>query len=151
MVLQLVQYKLLNFPILFISGYINKNRNEYYRLIREVTQAGRWEDFIIFMLDAFYTQALHTKKTLFKIMTLHMELKEVVKDKYKTVYSAHLIDHLFMQPITSPVRLAEALDIHYTTASKYLHVLAKANLLKSKKVGKHHLFANTKLVNLLQG
>ena len=150
MVLQLVEYKLLNYPILFISGYLNKNRSEYYRLLREVTSSNDWLPFLNFMLDAFYHQALQTKNTLFKIMALHGELKKTIKENHKGIYSADLIDHLFVQPITSPVRLGEALDIHYTTASKYLHTLSKAGILKSKRMGKHHLFANTRLVRLLK-
>jgi Fic family protein len=150
MVLQLVEYKLLNFPILFMSGYLNKNRSEYYRLLRGVTSSNAWTEFLEFMLEAYFQQALQTKTTLFQIMSMHDELKEALKAKHKSIYSADLVDHLFIQPITSPVRLGEALGIHYTTASKYLHTLAKAEILKSKKVGRHHLFANTRLVRLLQ-
>ena len=150
MVLQLVEYKILNHPILFISGYLNRNRSEYYRLLRDVTTAGAWIPFLNFMLDAFHQQAQETKKTLFEIMSLHDELRQTIKKDHKKIYSSDLIDHLFIQPITSPVRLGEALGIHYTTASKYLHSLAEVNILKSRKVGKHHLFANTRLVKLLK-
>lgn len=149
MVLQLIEYKLLNFPVLFISGYLNQNRSEYYRLLRSVTHEGNWDGFIKFMLEGFYHQAKKTKQSLFGIMALHESLKNKMREKHKGIYSADLVDHLFIQPITTPVRLGEALDIHYTTASKYLHELTKGGILKDKKVGKYHLFANNELVKLL--
>jgi Fic family protein len=150
MVLQLIEYKLLDFPVLFVSGYLNDNRRDYYRLLREVTARGAWVEFVNFMLDAFYHQAKNTKQMLFEIMSLHEELKETIRSDHRTVYSADLIDHLMSQPITTPVRLGEALGIHYATASKYLHELAKAGLLKDRRVGKYHLFANQRLLKMLE-
>jgi Fic family protein len=150
MVLQLIEYKLLNFPILFVSGFLNRNRPDYYRLLRGVTTQGDWMSFVSFMLDAFYQQAKETKQTLFNVMTLHEELRVKMRAKHKAIYSADLVDHLFSQPITTPARLGEALDIHYTTASKYLHELASTGILKSKKVGKYHLFSHSSLIKLLK-
>lgn len=149
-VLQLIEYGLLNFPVLFISGYLNENRNDYYRLLREVTSRGNWIGFVNFMLEGFYQQARETKRSLFDIMILHDDLKAKLKKNHKKIYSADLVDLLFMQPITTPVRLGKDLGMHYTTASKYLVELANAGILKSTKLGKYHLFANNDLLKLLK-
>src|SRR5581483_10588130 len=134
---------------LFISGYLNRNRSNYYKVLRNVTRRGDWIPYVDFMLDAFVEQSLKTKETLFSIMGLHEELKSTIREKFKVIYSADLVDHLFTQPITTPVRMSEALGIHYTTASKYLHELAGGEILKDKKVGKYHFFANSRLISLL--
>src|SRR3989344_1826040 len=42
MVLQLVQDGVIDMPVLYISGYIKKNRPEYYRLLRAINAGGSW-------------------------------------------------------------------------------------------------------------
>ena len=150
MVLQLIQDDILNLPILFISGYINKNRNEYYRSLRAITTHKKWDDFIIFMLKGFYVQAKEAKNLLFKIMQHFSEFREAVKKNHKKIYSADLVEMLFSYPIISPVKLANELGIHYTTASRHLMKLSRAGLLKEGKYGKYHLFINDSLIRLMK-
>jgi Fic family protein len=149
MVLQLVRDQILELPILFISGYINKNRNEYYRLLRDVSMSNNWHDYIAFILQGFYLQAKETKETLRKVAILHKDLKQKIKTEYSKIYSADLLEALFSYPVIIPTKLASELNIHYTTASKHLSILAKAGILDSMKVGRNHFFINKKLVSIL--
>lgn len=149
MVLQLVKDGLLSLPVLYISGYINKNRPEYYRLLREVTIKNNWHEYIKFMLNGFHLQAKETKDDLLKVIILFREIKNLLKTEHKKIYSADLVEALFTYPVISPTKLASELDMHYTTTSKYLLELAKAGILKEAKVGKYHFFANEKLLKIL--
>lgn len=150
MVLYLIQQKLLSLPVLYISGYINNNRSEYYRLLREVSAKGNWNEFILFMLKGFHSQAKETKDVLFKVMDLLDETKERVRSKHKKIYSADLVEALFAYPIITPVNLGKRLDVHYKTASVYLTELVKAKMLQEKYVGRYHLFINKPLLNILK-
>lgn len=149
MVLQLVKDELLELPILFISGYINKNRSEYYRLLREVTDKGNWHEYIEFMLTGFYLQARETKETLKNIGNYQRELKQRIKNELGKIYSSDLLEALFSFPVITPTKLASELDIHYTTASKHLTLLSKNGILFSAKAGRNHLFINKKLISIL--
>jgi Fic family protein len=151
MVLYLVQAGLLNYPILFISGYINENRNDYYRLLREVTTRANWCGYIEYMLRGFYLQARETKDQLFKVMDLFNAYKEGIRRKCGNIYSSDLVEQLFSMPIVTPVRLGNLLNVHYTTATRYLKQLEKAGFLKNQQVGKYQLYINKPLVELLQG
>lgn len=149
MVLQLIQDDILRWPILYISGYINDHRDEYYKLLRAITSKGDWESFIIFMLKAFKSQAAETQKILFDIMFLFEKTKEQFKRDHRKIYSADLVEALFSYPIITPVKLGKELKIHYTTASRYLNELAGSGILQEKKVSKYHLFANKELLKIL--
>lgn len=151
MVLYLVQAGLLNYPILFISGYINKNRSDYYKLLREVTTQENWCEFIEYLLRGFYLQARETKDQLFKVMDLFNACKEGIKTKCPNIYSADLVEQLFSMPIVTPVRLGSMLNVHYTTATRYLKQLEKEKFLQNQQVGKYQLYINKPLVELLQG
>ncbi|MEI6296533.1 MAG: Fic family protein [bacterium] len=148
-VLQLMRDGILEHPILFISDYINKNKIEYYRLLRRVNSDDEWLEFISFMLQGFYLQAKETKDTLKKITAYHQELRNNIKKNYAKIYSADLVEVLLMYPVVTPTKLALETNIHYTTASKHLAILEEAGILHSTKVGRNHFFINKKLVDIL--
>ncbi len=149
MVLQLIQAGLLTLPVLYISGYINRHRAEYYRTLRAVTAEGRWQEYIEFMLEGFYLQAHETRQTLEKISALFLQQREQIRSDAKKIYSAELVEALFTFPVLSPVKLAGLLDMHYTTTSRYLALLADKGILKEAVVGKYHLYANYRLIEIL--
>jgi Fic family protein len=149
MVLALIKDDILRWPILYISGYINDHRDEYYKLLRNVTKKDDWESFVVFMLKAFKSQASETKDVLFQIMSLLESTKTQFKEDHKKIYSADLVEALFSYPIVTPVKLGRELKVHYTTASRYLNELAEAKVLHEKKIGKYHLYANTRLLKIL--
>jgi Fic family protein len=150
MVLSLIQRKLLSLPILYVSGYINKNRNEYYRLLRGVSAEGKWHEWILFMLKGFHLQAKGTKDVLFKITEMLEEMKEHLRTKHRKIYSSDLAEALFAYPIITPVNLGKKLDVNYRTASRYLVELGKGKVLNESFVGKYHLYANRPLLKLLK-
>lgn len=148
-VLQLIQSGLLHFPILYISGYINQHRSEYYRCLLGVTKEGKWHEFIEYMLTGFYVKAKETHEDLRKITALFEEVRERLRSDNRKIYSADLVEALFTYPIISPTKLASQLKKHYTTTSKYLVQLAEMGILKEAIVGKYHLYANDKLLKIL--
>lgn len=150
MVLYLIEQKLLTLPVLYISGYINKNRSEYYRVLRAVSADKKWNEFIVYMLKGMYSQAKETKEVLLKLIELLHKSKEKVKGSHKKIYSADLVEALFEYPIITPVNLGKRLDVNYRTASRYLSELVKGKLLQESYVGKYHLFINTPLLKLLR-
>ena len=149
MVLQLIQSGLLQFPVLYVSGYINQNRSEYYRRLLAVTTDGKWHEFIEYMLTGFYEKARETREDLTKITRLLSEVKEQVRSENKKIYSADLVEALFTYPVITPTKLASQLNKHYTTTSKYLAQLTEMGILQEAVVGKYHLFANHQLLKIL--
>ena len=150
MVLQLIQDELLTMPVLYISGYINKHRREYYQHLLEVTSDQKWLEYIQFMLEGFYSQAKHTHATLISITQLFHDLKAQVREEHPKIYSAELIDALFTYPVITPTKLAAVLGKHYTTTSKHLLQLAKAGLLFETTIGTYHLFVNHPIMDILK-
>ncbi|TAL58657.1 MAG: Fic family protein [Bacteroidetes bacterium] len=151
MVLYLVHVRLLHYPILYLSGYINRNRSKYYKLLRGITTKNNWNDFIEYMLKGFYLQAKETKEQLFKVMELLTVYREKIKKDCPNIYSADLVEILFSFPIITPVRLGSLLNIHYTTATRYLKQLNEKKFLEHRQVGKYQLYINKKLMSILKG
>lgn len=151
MVLMLVQDEILGLPVLYISDYINKNRQEYYKLLRNVSKKNDWESLITFMLKGFVRQAKETKQAFFSIMAYYNEFSEILKAKNKKIFSIELVNQLFTYPIITATELSRNLDIHYTTAGRHLNSLVKAGMLKEKRSGKYNLFINHRLFEVFHG
>ncbi|KXK13957.1 MAG: filamentation induced by cAMP protein fic [Chloroflexi bacterium OLB14] len=149
MVLQLIKYDLLQFPVLYISGYINQYRSEYYHHLLNVTRKQDWHGFIEYMLQGFYIKAVETRHDLQSITVLFEKIKEQIRSQNKKIYGLDLVEALFTYPVITPTKLASQLNMHYTTTSRYLSQLAEMGILKEAFVGKHHLFLNHKLLKIL--
>ncbi len=151
MVLYLIQEQFLGLPTLYLSGFINRNRAEYYRVLLEVASKASWSGLILFILEALCRQAAETKDTLFRVMDLHRELKSTIRDRHRKIYSGDLVDSLFTYPIVTPVRLGQVLGVHYTTATRYLTALSRGGILRDGFYKKYHLFVNHRLMEIIGG
>jgi len=140
--LQLVSEKLLNYPVLYISGYLNRNRSEYYRTLLAVTESQAWEEYILFILEGFKVQAVKTKSKLFQMEQAFKSLEEALRQDHPRMNALDLVNHLFAYPVTSPTLLSREIGVHYQTASKYLQELKEAGILSGERSGKRHFFYN---------
>ena len=148
MVLYLVHQGLLALPTLYLSGYINRHRPDYYRLLAGVSTHGEWTPFILFILEGFYQQARETKQMLVDSVALLQQFRETLRQSGRKV-PQELIEAVFTQPITTPTQTARTLGIHYSTATKYLNQLVELGLLEVSELGKYRLYTNKQLVELL--
>ena len=147
MVLQLVFYNLLNYPVLFISDYLNQYSNEYKEFLLNVTKYGHWWEFIEFMLEGYTVQA---KKTKTAIETLENTKKNIKTYLYNNCSKMVLresmiggiVDHIFEYPYTTSTNMAKKLRMSRQTCSKYLKNLSDVKLLGVKKVGRNNIYIN---------
>jgi len=148
-VLYLVYKELLNLPILYISDYIIRNKNEYYQLLSVLHKENRWEDYILFMLNAVEDTANKTIQTIKDIKNLMDKQAEIMQTKLPKIYSKELLELLFINPYTKIEFLEKHLNISRQTASKYLKQLTDIGILKEQKKGKNKYYINKEFFELL--
>ncbi|NOT14461.1 MAG: Fic family protein [Methylotenera sp.] len=149
-VLYLVQQNLLNIPVLYLSAYINKNKQEYYRLLQSVRDDGKWEPWILYMLDAVENTANITIGKILAIRDAMMQYKHHIRSHYN-FYSQDLINHLFKYPYTKISFLETDINVSRITATKYLKQLSadEKNILQLTRKGRDIYFINTALYKIL--
>ena len=149
-ILYLVFQGLLDLPVLYLSKFVIDRKNEYYRLLRQVTEKREWEPWILYMLDAVEETAAFTRKRILDIRDLMAETMEVAKETLPgRVYSKELIELLFCQPYTKGQFLVDAGIAKRKTAAEYLKDLEKTGILTGKRIGREMLYLNTRLYDLL--
>ncbi|GCC10011.1 adenosine monophosphate-protein transferase SoFic [archaeon] len=149
-VLLLSAYDLLDEPVLYLSKYINENKNEYYRLLLDVTKSRKWEEWILFMLKAVEDTSKHTLKKVLSIIELFEETKEKVQREAREVYSFELMEILFSQVYCKYAFLVDNGIASRNTANKYLNRLVDIGILEKEKVGKEFIFKNKGLYEILK-
>lgn len=148
-VLYLVQQGLLGVPALYISGYITRNKDDYYNRLQSTRDTGDWEAWVLYMLEAVRVTALDTIDLITQLRKLLSEYKNIIRDQHPKIYSHELINNLFKHPYTRIEYVVEEVGVGRQTASRYLDELCKAGLLKKYKSGLNNYYINAPLVALL--
>jgi Fic family protein len=148
-ILYLVKEELLDTPVLYLSRYINQNKADYYHMLQAVRDKDEWEAWILFMLDGVLKTSYQTIQLIKDIRQLMQVHKEKLRNELPKLYSQDLLNHLFNHPYTKPAFLGEELKITRPTVTRYLGELTRVGILSMHKIGKHNLYINDDLFNLL--
>ncbi len=148
-ILYLVLNKLIDSPILYLSKYINKSKQEYYRLFSEVRINNNFEDWILYILKGIEVTSIETIKLIENIQNEIKNYKEEFKTKLPKIYSKELLESLFYEVYTKIAYIEKACGVTRLTASSYLNQLEEFGLLESEKIGREKIYKNIRLINLL--
>jgi len=148
-ILYLIQYNLLDTPILYLSKYIIQHKNDYYRLLQKVRDEEAWEEYLIYVLTAITITAKDTLQKVKNIKEAMAQYKNVLRNNYK-FYSQDLLNHLFKQPYTKIEFLQNELDISRITAANYLNQLAADGHLSKHKIGRTNYYVNGLVLKALE-
>ena len=146
----LIQKKLLDSPVLYLSRYILENRDDYYNLLRKVTEDNSWNEWINYMLDAVEQTSIWTLNHIHAIKKLMDHTKQYLKKHLKTpYYRGLLLEVLFTYPYCRSSDLQKLGIQSSITSRKYLRKLVHLGILQEEKIGKELLFIHSKYLQLL--
>lgn len=150
-ILYLVLNELLDLPILYLSRYIIRHKNDYYRLLQKVRDTGDWEEWVLYMLDGVEQTAKETIVLISNIRNLMQDYKNRIRKELPKLYSQDLLNNLFRHPYTKIEFLMDELMVSRPTATKYIELLAENGFLEKEKIGRSNFYINTPLYQLFKG
>ena len=148
-ILYLIHQGLIDVPILYLSRFFIQNRPEYYRYLREVTEYGKWEQWILYILEAVTQTSRDTARTIEAINVLINDVITKARGKTKVIEREGFVDLLFKWPYCKISIVQNELECSRITAAKYLNEMAELGLLKRLKFGREYYYINTSLMELL--
>ncbi len=148
-ILYLVLNQLIDSPILYLSKYINKTKQEYYRLFTDIRENNNFEDWILYILKGIEITSKETIELIEKIQNEIKNYEEEFKNKLPKIYSKELLESLFYEVYTKISYIEKACGVTRLTATSYLNQLEGIGLLESEKIGREKIFKNIRLINLL--
>jgi Fic family protein len=147
-VLYLTRTGLLEIPVLYLSRHITRTKNDYYRLLQAVREAGVWQEWVLYMLDAVAETAVTTLSLVEGIRNQMAGAKHRMRDALPKVYSQDLLNNLFRHPYTRIEFVVQDLGVTRQTAAKYLDKLAEHGFVDKHQAGRSNYYINTALVRL---
>lgn len=148
-VLYLIREKLLPFPILYLSEYIIKNKTDYYKALKNVTENNEWSKWILYILDAIEHTAHNTLNTIKNIYVSQNKAQDIIKANASEIYSKELVELLYEQPYCKIKFLVNRGFGNRQTSSKYLDKLCDIGILHCIKKGREKYYINKELWGIL--
>jgi len=142
---------LLPLPLLYLSAYFERNRQEYYHHLLAVSQAGAWERWITFFLRGVTEQAQDALRRSQRLLDLRQQYTKRFQSARSSGLLQKLVDQLFSSPAISIGMAASVLGITWTAAQHHVRNLVLAGILKQVGSGKRNrLFMASKILAILE-
>jgi Fic family protein len=145
----LIQEDLLTLPILYLSRYIIRHKQDYYGLLLNVTRESAWEPWVLYVLKGIEETANWTKDKIAAIRMLLEQTILFVRETSPKIYTRELVLLIFEKPYCRIGDVVEAGLAGRQAASRYLKELARIGVLQEVERGREKLFIHPKLMDLL--
>ncbi len=129
--LYLVGNKILNKPALYLSDYLEKNREEYYSSLTKVRKENDLIQWIKFFLRGVIETSENTKKTFMEIIKLRNEMNEIShKFGARSKKVNIIINKFYENPIMNIKEIVDTTGIIDKTARNLIDLMEKNNIIK---------------------
>lgn len=128
--LLLEHWGLLKSPLLYLSLFFKRHREEYFRRLTAVRSEGDWESWTDFFLDGIATiadEAVGSARELFGVVT--SDRARVLTQETTSVSAARLFELLPNHPIVTVAAAMKLLDTTKPTATRAIATLVAAGVL----------------------
>ncbi len=128
--LLLEHWRLLTRPLLYLSLFFKRHRQEYYRRLNAVRVDGDWDAWLDFFLDGVATiadEAVATSRDLFTLVTA--DRQRVIHHTGVNLLAVQLFERLPNKPIVTAPWVVEALSTTKPTAGRAIEALEAAGVL----------------------
>lgn len=120
----------LETPLLYLSGYFDRNVQTYADLLLKVSQSAAWSEWIEFFLNAVWHQAKDAMARCFRLLALREEYREKLQRARGSALLLKLIDRLFADPALMIGKAGQQLGVTYRSAQLHVNRLVEAGILR---------------------
>jgi Fic family protein len=128
--LLLEHWKLLTKPLLYLSLFFKRHREDYYRRLNAVRSDGDWEGWLDFFLDGVATiadEAVASARELFALVAA--DRARVLAHAGMSVVALRLFEFLPRQPVATVASVMKLVATTKPTAGRAIELLVAAGVL----------------------
>lgn len=128
--LSLTSSGLLRAPILYLSLYFKRHRDQYYRLLDSVRTEGNWEAWLDFFLDGVTETASSAVDTAMRLGAIFKEDSQTVQARGRPAATMlRVLQALHERPVLTVGEAARRTGLSFPAASKGMSSLVAAGLV----------------------
>jgi Fic family protein len=117
-------------PLLYLSDFFEKYRQEYYRRLHAVTLEGDWNGWLKFFLLGVAAQADHAIESSRRIVDQREKYRQALQNSNASGNALKFIDFIFRHPYFSIGQSQEYLGCSYPTALNTVKGFIEMNIVK---------------------
>lgn len=149
-ILYLVMKNKISYPVLYLSRYIIRNKEQYYKLLQESEHdIYKIIEFVQYMLQGIKETAEFTIDFINEIVKSMDATTKKMKEVLPKLYSNDLVEYLYSNFYTKNELFKDEFGITRQTASIRLKELGKSGFLYSEQIGKETIYINVALMELM--
>jgi Fic family protein len=147
----LEHWGLLKEPLLYLSGYLKRNQNEYYRLLSATRANGAWEEWVSFFLVGVTEAATEAERSVVDVATLVTADRRLLLESSKASSVAfRLFEMLPMMPRFTVEKVRQQLATSFPTANAAVKLLTELGIIvEMTGQRKNRTFGYQKYIQLL--
>jgi Fic family protein len=128
--LLLVEWNLLPSPLLYLSDYFERHRQDYCDHLFAVSQRGTWREWILFFARGVAEQAKDASRRAIRLQELQSLWRRQLTEMRAPSPLLRLADSLFEVPVLTIPQAQETLRVNaYNTAKSNVEKLLQAGIL----------------------
>lgn len=127
--LSLCAWGVMSRPLLYSSTFFSENETDYRGLLQQVTQSGKWSEWIEFFLLGIRQSADDALSRAEELVVLRESLYRDIRDNKRSILLLDQIDRIMAQPWTTASKTAQELGVSLPTANKVIDQLRKIGFL----------------------
>ena len=141
---------MLDKSCLYISDYIERNKDTYYDMLTRVRTHNDMIAWIKFFLEAVIETSKTAKEKFRSVVELTMEMDKIIIDlPIKAENAKKVIDVLYNEPIINRKKLMEITNIRPSTLKDTVNVLLENNIIvETTGYSRNQVFAFQKYIDL---
>ena len=148
-VIFLCDKKILPAPLLYLSAYFERTRDEYYDQIFRVSATGDWESWLHYFLGGVVEQSRDALLRIRRIRLLHDEKRRLLQDRGESGNALRLLDELFANPYMTTPWAAQLIGVTPAGARRILERLMEAGIVEIRRETWPHIYVASALLRAI--
>ncbi len=130
--LLLCEREILTRPLLYLSIFFKRHREEYYHRLQAIRDEGQWEEWLTFFLQGVAEVAADATTTARRVLNLRDEHRDIIhnQNRRRSAKALRLLDKLFMEPFVDVNRVGKICDVSYSNANDLVSELSRLGILR---------------------
>jgi Fic family protein len=148
--LLLVEQRMMPSPLLYLSAFFEATRSEYYRQLSNLSAQGSWQEWLVYFLSGVAVQSEDALSRAERINSL-IDKWKIQAASGGSHIPVEIVQRFAVNPYVTTKRIAEELNIAYSTTKRSIQKLEAAGIIKQvNKAKRDKIYCATEILDILE-
>ena len=126
----LCERKALLHPLLYLSAYFERHKDQYYDRLYAVSERGDWKGWLRFFFEAVRVQSMDAVESAGRLLSLQQAYRDRLSSIRVSGRVFTLLDYLLVNPFITVPEACNRLEVQFSTAQAALNKLEEVDIIR---------------------